>query len=182
MTDVTTENGGRAGSAGREAAQLELLRGIHDRVVQPLAAASMVLGLPELSEEDRLCAAAAVTTALGELGGLLVGASEAIAPEPEPDVRCDEARLATVVRSVVAEALVNVRKHSSPSEVTIVVHGEDDPALLLDVLNDGVRAEPNGRHGVGLRLAELEASSVGAELQAGPTGDGAWRLRMRLGS
>jgi len=163
---------------------LELIKALHDRVVQPLTAASLVLGLAELAAEDRIRAGAAVSAALAELDALVASATDEIEARPASDTRPRTAdqRLETVVRSVVAEALLNVSKHAHPSEVTIVVHGGEDGVVTLDLLNDGLRAASNGRRGVGLRLAALEASSVGATLEAGPADGGGWRVRVCVAS
>jgi hypothetical protein len=161
---------------------LELLTALHDRVAQPLAAASLALDLPELAGPDRLRAGAAVSTALAELHAVLCAAGEQLESDRalEPTPWETPGRLETVVRAVVTEALANARKHASPSEVTIAVQGDRDGAVTLELLSDGVRAGSNGHPGVGLRIAALQAHSVGAMLDVGPADRGRWRVRMCL--
>jgi signal transduction histidine kinase len=117
-----------------------------------------------------------------ELRDVLLSATDQVESRalPEPAPLRSEERLATVVRSVVAETLANVRKHADPSEVTIVVQGADD-GVTIDLLNDGVRAAGTGHRGVGLRLAAVKASSAGATLEAGPDNSGEWRVHVCVG-
>jgi signal transduction histidine kinase len=120
---------------------------------------------------------------------LLTEATDAIEPafSQEAARTPPAAVLATIVRSAIAEALANIREHASPSEVTIIVQGDVD-GVALDVLNDGSRApsdnaddtKERNRSGVGLRLVDLQARSIGAQLEAGPVGNGEWRVRVRI--
>jgi signal transduction histidine kinase len=192
----------RPSSEHGDARVLELVAALHDRVAQPLAAASLALSLAELGDEDRIRAGAAVAVALAQLRAVLVAATDELESDPTAGARVSapaadgsesalaaatarEAtvqRLETVVRSVVAEALANAGKHGNPSEIMIAVHGEADGIVSLELLSESVRDASNGHRGVGLRLAALAARSVGATLEVGPADGGHWRVRMCVGS
>jgi two-component sensor histidine kinase len=52
-----------------------------------------------------------------------------------------------------------------------------DGALMLDVVNDGVRGRPR-QTGMGLRLAALEALQLGGIVEFGPRPGGQWEVRL----
>ena len=190
MTSSEAVNGNGAAADRLSRRIFDLVKGLHDLVVQPLTAASMALALRDLADEDRIRVREAVALALARLEALVADATDALEPHGRREAPpTHTAPLATVVRSVIAEALANVREHSSPSEVTIVVKG-DHEGVVLDVLNDCTgtpscdadAARLDHTPGVGLRLVGLQAGTIGAQLEAGPTGEAEWRVRVRIPS
>jgi signal transduction histidine kinase len=88
--------------------------------------------------------------------------------------------LETLAQAVLAEALRNIAKHADPTRVEVAV-GRDADAFTLEVRNDGVRphtAVDDERRGMGLRLTGFEAKQYGGVVEAGPAGEGLWRLRL----
>jgi signal transduction histidine kinase len=87
--------------------------------------------------------------------------------------------LEPLAQSVLAEALRNTAKHAEPTRVEVAV-ARDTDSFTLEVRNDGVKAapRPDARGGMGLRLATFEAQQYGGTVEAGPSGDGAWRVRL----
>lgn len=100
------------------------------------------------------------------------------------DTRVPRQVQATAFR-VVVEGLTNVRRHAAPGgPVTVSLSGTADGALSVAVLND-VGAAPSDRHrrapgGIGLTALRERVSAVGGRLEAGPDGDGRWRLHATL--
>ena len=122
-----------------------------------------------------------------ETGTTLAGELERVRKSPgmvvEVDWRGDftvPVDLEPLAQSVLAEALRNIAKHAEPSRVEVAV-GRDAEKFTLEVRNDGVRARdarPEGRGGMGLRLAAFEAQQYGGEVEAGSSGQGSWRVRL----
>lgn len=84
---------------------------------------------------------------------------------------------------VAQQALTNARQHAPGAPVRMrLAYG--DRAVVLDIVNDGAAPGPDperGPHGgTGLVSMRERAELVGAELAAGPTGDGGWRVHLRL--
>ena len=92
------------------------------------------------------------------------------------------APVAETAYRVVQEGLTNALRYATGAAVRVLVRGGRD-ALLVEVTNS--RAESHvALAGAGTRtglqgLREL-ASAIGGTLDAGPTRDGGWRLRVRL--
>ena len=72
----------------------------------------------------------------------------------------------------------NAHKHATPTRVEITLD-RGDGALMLDVVNDGVRGRPR-QTGMGLRLAALEALQAGGIVEFGEREPGTWRVRLAV--
>jgi signal transduction histidine kinase len=79
---------------------------------------------------------------------------------------------------VLAEAVRNAHKHAQPTKVEVSLRRVDG-ALMLDVVNDGVRGRPK-QSGMGLRLAALEALQMGGIVEFGEPEPGTWRVRLAV--
>jgi signal transduction histidine kinase len=83
-----------------------------------------------------------------------------------------------LAQSVLAEAVRNAHKHATPTRVEVSL-ARVDGALVLDVVNDGVRGRPK-QSGMGLRLAATEALQVGGIVEFGEPAPGTWRVRLAV--
>jgi len=88
------------------------------------------------------------------------------------------AQMEPLAQSVLAEAVRNAHKHARPTKVEVSL-ARVDGALVLDVVNDGVRGRPK-QSGMGLRLAALEALQVGGIVEFGEPEPGTWRVRLAV--
>jgi signal transduction histidine kinase len=88
------------------------------------------------------------------------------------------AQMEPLAQSVLAEAVRNAHKHARPTRVEVSLDRVDG-ALVLDVVNDGVRGRPK-QSGMGLRLAALEALQVGGIVEFGEPEPGMWRVRLAV--
>jgi signal transduction histidine kinase len=88
------------------------------------------------------------------------------------------AQMEPLAQSVLAEAVRNAHKHAQPTKVEVSL-ARVDGALVLDVVNDGVRGRPK-QSGMGLRLAALEALQVGGIVEFGEPEPGTWRVRLAV--
>ena len=79
---------------------------------------------------------------------------------------------------MLAEAVRNAHKHATPTRVEVTLD-RTDGALMLDVVNDGVRGRPR-QTGMGLRLAALEALQAGGIVEFGEREPGTWRVRLAV--
>jgi signal transduction histidine kinase len=87
---------------------------------------------------------------------------------------------AQVVYRVVQESLTNVLRHAHAGTVTVSVV-RDDGAVRVEVADDGggsVGAHRGDGHGLTGMRERVEA--VGGRLDAGPTGEGGWRVSARV--
>lgn len=182
--------------------RLDLARDIHERVVQRLFGLSLVLGSEgELTPMERRRCSEELGRALSDLRSAL---ERPLAPSPretgttlreeltrlsQPDLDLPvevgwlqgaevPADLEPLAQSVLAEALRNVRKHSHPTQVGVVVERQDG-AFVLNISNDGVTDDTH-RPGVGLRLAASEAIHCGGVLEWGQSQPGIWRVRLAV--
>jgi signal transduction histidine kinase len=83
---------------------------------------------------------------------------------------------------VVQEGVTNALRYASGAAVRVLVQG-DARALVVEVANDAAGAHrelAGGGTGNGLRGLRERAAAFGGTLQAGPGGDGGWRLVARL--
>ncbi len=88
---------------------------------------------------------------------------------------------ATVYRSV-QEGLTNARKHARPGRIEVRVASAGG-YVTVTVTNDGDPADEGGdagRGGFGLVGLRERAEALGGGIEAGPTADGGWRLRVLL--
>jgi signal transduction histidine kinase len=88
------------------------------------------------------------------------------------------AQFEPLAQSVLAEAIRNAHKHAQPTRVEVALD-RTDGALVLDVVNDGVRGRPK-QSGMGLRLAALEALQLGGIVEFGEREPGCWRVRLAV--
>jgi signal transduction histidine kinase len=96
----------------------------------------------------------------------------------------------TLVR-VVQESLTNVRKHAPGAAVTIELQAGSAAAQALElIVANGPAPDGTAGHellsrsggGYGLQGMRERAEALGGTLEAGVTGDGGWRVRMRVPS
>jgi signal transduction histidine kinase len=83
---------------------------------------------------------------------------------------------------IVRESLTNALRYASGAPVEVLVRGEEAD-LVVEVVNDaGRRPGTLAGHGTGngLRGLREQVSSVGGRLQAGPWGEGGWRVAARV--
>ena len=153
-----------------------LARAIHDRVLQRLAAASMVMSArAEAYGPDLERASSELQQGIDELRVLLNG--RIVALEAAPGCSSADESMPEIVRSVLDEALLYIAKHASPTEILVRVRS-DRAGLDVEIVNDGVD-HPRPGSGLGLRLAAIEARSAGVSLEWGPTQPGRWYVRVR---
>jgi signal transduction histidine kinase len=90
---------------------------------------------------------------------------------------------------VVQESLTNVRKHAPGAAVTIELDAGSAPARKLELIvaNGPAPAGPTGHEllsrsgsGYGLQGMRERAEALGGTLEAGPAGDGGWRVRLEI--
>jgi signal transduction histidine kinase len=86
-------------------------------------------------------------------------------------------KLEPLAQSVLTEAILNARKHSRPSRVSVSASRADN-AFVLEVVNDGVARGQQHHPGIGLRLAALEALQSGGVLEFGERAPGTWQVRL----
>jgi signal transduction histidine kinase len=181
--------------------RIDLARDLHEGVVQRLFGVSLALsGEQPFDEQTRRRCAEEVQGALADLrtavsrplGRSVARTNTTLGAEVErlrhmhPDLGIDvaegeqiaaPAQLEPLAQSVLAEAIRNAHKHSSPTAVR--VHAERrDGAFVLEVTNDGVKGPAVGKAGMGLRLAALEALQAGGLLEFGMRGEDRWQVRL----
>ncbi len=181
--------------------RINLAREIHEGVIQRLFGISMVLdGAGDLPEEVRARCAAEIQAALGELREAIqrplgresratrttfaselkreADASPGIELVFEPDTAANvPERLEPLAQSVLSEAMRNVRKHTSATEVRIRTRRAEG-TFALEVSNNGVSERGDGLPGMGLRLAAFEALQIGGIVEFGPRGADGWQVRL----
>ncbi len=179
--------------------RLGLAREIHERVLQRLFGVSLALSAPRaLGDDERERSRREIQEAVGELRRALerpLGAvpretatslSEELerlrgaAPVPvevrwAAEVSVPEG-LEPLARSVLDEAMRNLAKHASATQVRVGVTRDED-TFALEVRNDGVGAAGRGA-GMGLRLLAFEALQQGGMIEFGPCEAGQWRVRL----
>jgi signal transduction histidine kinase len=183
--------------------RLELAREIHERVLQRLFGVSLALSAEQpLDKAERERCQTEMHQALADLRRALERPLAALTPETattlaeelervrkspgmvvEVDWRGDftvPVDLEPLAQSVLAEALRNIAKHAEPTRVEVAV-GRDADTFTLEVRNDGVgtdAAAARDRGGMGLRLAGFEALQHGGVVEAGPSEEHSWRVRL----
>ena len=180
--------------------RIDLAREIHQGVIQRLFGVSMVLdGEGDLPARSRARCASETQAALGDLRSALqrpLGRApratrttffaevERLARvHPNLGVTLETgsvgdvpAALEPLAQSVLAEAVRNAHKHSSPTRVSVRV-GRLAGTFVLEVANDGVTGRQH-RAGMGLRLAALEALQSGGVVEFGERDLGTWQVRL----
>jgi signal transduction histidine kinase len=183
--------------------RIDLAREVHESVIQRLFGIQLVFSSQaELSPAARERIGAELQAALVDLRRALQRPLGRPAPETETTLldelerlRRDHRELGIVLRpgservelppqfeplaqSVLAEAVRNAHKHARPTKVEVSL-ARVDGALVLDVVNDGVRGRPK-QSGMGLRLAATEALQVGGIVEFGEPAPGTWRVRLAV--
>ena len=119
-------------------------------------------------------------TDLGDLiagvkgAGLTVELDTAAAPEAIPPA------IAHAGYRIVQEGLTNVLRHSTAKHACVRI-GQDEGALLVEVLDDG-QASPTAGTGGGHGLLGMRerAARLGGTCEAGQVPGGGWRIRARI--
>ena len=182
--------------------RIDLAREIHDGVVQRLFGVSLALSQPQRldSATQRRCADE-VQTALGDLR---IALQRPLGPSSRPtavtfgdelvrvrglhpdaeivlregggeDVPGD---LEALAQSVLVEAVRNARKHARAALVEVSLRN-DGRTFVLEVRNQtATQRDGDGRAGIGLRLAALEALQHGGVLEYGEPVSGTWQVRL----
>jgi len=87
------------------------------------------------------------------------------------------AHVAGIAARCVSEGLRNALKHADPTSVSIIASLESN-VIRVSVSNDGVR-RADARPGIGLRLLELDALSLGGSVSAIEQ-EGTWELMLSM--
>lgn len=178
--------------------RIELIREIHDQVIQRLFGLSLALASDEplgVAEQQR--SSQEISTVLSQLRSALgrpVAPRESgqaksfrelaewFAGSPPVTLEWQEGvvppeHLDRLARSALIEAMRNAKRHSDGGEVAIRVAVESEN-LTLDVVNDRVSPDRRRGGGLGLRLLTLEALENDALVESGPLEGERWRFRM----
>jgi signal transduction histidine kinase len=175
--------------------RLALVREIHDTVLGDLFGVALALD-DQSSDEVQECAAR-VRAVQRHLRSILEGdlpRSESLTiPGLEAMLRSEARdvplelelevlatvpdRVATVAARCAGEGLRNALRHAEPTSVSVLASVEAD-VVRVCVSNDGVRPR-DGRPGIGLRLLELDALSLGGSISATHE-EGTWQLMLTM--
>jgi signal transduction histidine kinase len=179
--------------------RIDLAREIHERVLQRLFGVSLALSAESpLDRDQRERCRVEMQEAIGDLrralerplaplpaetGTTLAAELTRVASMPGPPIMVHwpvdvivPGDLEPLAQSVLAEALRNIAKHASPSQVDVTV-ARDADTFTLEIRNDGAR-RGRGDGGMGLRLAAFEALQQGGVAEFGPWGAEGWRVRL----
>jgi signal transduction histidine kinase len=144
---------------------LDELAGEVERGVQNVRSLARAF-LPPLLEERGLA------SALEDLAARFDSPELAVRAEVETSAAAALAAPAAVgLYSVAAEAVTNVHRHARARHCVVRLDG-DDSAVRLQVVDDGVGIDPDGRPGVGLRAVRERAAELGGTARIGPGSDG----------
>jgi signal transduction histidine kinase len=187
----------------REAARglserIDLIREIHEGVIQRLFGLVLVLGSDEdLDAEQRRVCHDELRDVLGELRDALGRARRIDRPTTTMTVRQVLDRIGSIrddlvvdwpdgvevpsefeptAQTVLLEAIRNADKHANPTRIEVAIDIEEGN-LVLEVVNDGARASVAGT-GLGLRLATFEALQHSGLVEFGPLPDARWHVRL----
>lgn len=178
--------------------RIELIREIHDQVVQRLFGLSLALGSDQpLSPEERRRCGEEISAVLGQLRSSLgrpvsdrdgvhsrpfreladwFAQSPTVSLEWEPGLVTPE-HLDVLSRSALIEGMRNADRHSDDGRVEIRVASEPE-TFILEVVNDRVAPDRRRGGGLGLRLLTIEALEQDALVEFGPMEGDRWRFRM----
>jgi signal transduction histidine kinase len=185
-------------AARRLSERIDLIREIHEGVIQRLFGLVLVLGSDEdLDAEQRRVCHDELRDVLGELRDALGRARRMDQPTTKMTVRQVLDRIGSIrddlvvdwgdgvevpseveptAQTVLLEAIRNADKHAKPTRIEVRIDVEDGN-LLLEVVNDGARASVAGT-GLGLRLATIEALQHSGLVEFGPLPDHRWHVRL----
>jgi signal transduction histidine kinase len=185
-------------AARRLSERIDLIREIHEGVIQRLFGLVLVLGSDEdLDAEQRRVCHDELRDVLGELRDALGRARRMDQPTTKMTVRQVLDRIGSIrddlvvdwgdgvevpseveptAQTVLLEAIRNADKHAKPTRIEVRIDVEDGN-LLLEVVNDGARASVAGT-GLGLRLATIEALQHSGLVEFGPLPDDRWHVRL----
>jgi signal transduction histidine kinase len=118
---------------------------------------------------------------LAMIDRLVSGGEAELTVEGTPGVQDPAVELA--LYRVAQESLTNARDHAPGAPVTITL-AYREPETTMEIHN-GPATGPSierdrGRRGLGLVGMRERASLIGAALEAGPTADGGWRVRLTV--
>ncbi len=191
------------GTIQREAARglserIDLIREIHDGVIQRLFGLVLVLGSDEdLGAEERRVCHDELRDVLGELRGALGRPRGVEGRTTKMTVRQILDRMSSIrdnlvvdweegtefppaveaaAQAVLLESIRNADKHAEPTVIEVAVWQEGE-GIVLDVVNDGARSTTSG-NGLGLRLATIEALQHACLVEFGPLPDDRWHVRL----
>jgi signal transduction histidine kinase len=180
-------------AARRLSERIDLIREIHEGVIQRLFGLVLVLGSDEdedLDAEQRLVCHDELRDALGR-------ARRMDPPTTQMTVRQVLDRIGSIrddlvvdwadgvevpseveptAQTVLLEAIRNADKHAKPTRIEVGIDVEEGN-LVLEVVNDGARASVAGT-GLGLRLATIEALQHSGLVEFGPLPDDRWHVRL----
>jgi signal transduction histidine kinase len=127
-------------------------------------------------------AATAPSAGVGDVDGLVAAARAAgqeVVMEQRGEAPPLPPGLSLTVFRLLQESLTNARRHGSTGPTHVALHWDADTARLAvtNPLSDRVPAQRDG-HGVTGMRERTEA--YGGQLEAGPDGAGAWRVRAEL--
>lgn len=178
--------------------RIELIREIHDQVVQRLFGLSLALGADgPLSAGERQRCSEEISAVLGQLRSSLgrpVTPRESVHSRPfreladwfaqAPTVSLEwedglitPEHLDSLSKSALTEGMRNADRHSDGGAVEIRVASESE-TFLLEVVNDRVSPDRRSGGGLGLRLLTLEALEHDALVEFGPIEGDRWRFCM----
>jgi signal transduction histidine kinase len=153
---------GDADTAGR---LLDGLAGEVERGVQNVRSLTRAF-LPPLLEERGLA------SALEDLAARFDSADLAVRAEVDPAAAAAlPAPAAVGLYSVAAEAVTNAHRHARAASCVVRLEQAGD-GVRLQVTDDGVGIDPDGRPGVGLRAVRERAADLGGAARIGPGPEG----------
>jgi signal transduction histidine kinase len=153
------------GDADTASRLLDELAGEVDRGVQNVRSLARAF-LPPLLEERGLA------SALEDLATRFDSPQLAVRAEVETYAAAGlAAPVAVGLYSVAAEAVTNAHRHARATQCVVRLDGADG-AVRLQVVDNGVGIDPDGRPGVGLRAARERAAELGGTARIGPGSEG----------
>jgi signal transduction histidine kinase len=153
---------GDTATAGR---LLDDLSGEVERGVQNVRGLARAF-LPPLLEERGLA------SALEDLAARFDSPALAVRAEVAPSAAAAlAAPVAVGLYGVAAEAVTNVHRHAGATRCVVRLYGTDG-TVRLQIVDDGVGIDPDGRPGVGLRTVRERAAELGGTARIGPGSEG----------
>jgi signal transduction histidine kinase len=136
-----------------------------DRGVQNVRSLARAFLPPQLEE-------CGLASALEDLAARFNSPELAVRAEIETSAAATlAAPVATGLYSVAAEAVTNVHRHARATHCVVRLDDVDD-TVRLQVIDDGVGIDPDGRPGVGLRAVRERAAELGGSARIGPGSEG----------